>query len=327
MASNFDRRTLLSRASAVGVSMLASASAADAVVSDGHSDDGIALVHRTVTANGIRQHYVEAGAGPPVLLLHGFPETWFAWRKQIPVLARNYRVIVPDLRGYGDTEKPEVGYDKRTMANDALALMDSLGIKRAAILGHDRGARVATRFAKDHPDRIARLGIFDNIPTTVIFDTLSAKNVKGYWFFIFNQLSDGLPEALIAGKEEVWLRYFFRHWSYDPSCITDEEVAVYVKSYQQSGAVHGACMDYRAAAVDLEQDRVDATTKIACPTLVMWGRDFDLLDKNYDIAEIWRERASQVTAIGIDQCGHLSLEEKPDVVNRAVTAFLADWKG
>src|ERR1700689_4690308 len=114
------------------------------------------VTHHTARLNGITQHWVIAGDGPPVYLLHGFPETWFAWRKQIPVLAERYTVIAPDLRGYGDTEKPAFGYDKRTMANDLAALMDHLGHKRAAIVGHDRGARVGTRFAKDYRERIDR---------------------------------------------------------------------------------------------------------------------------------------------------------------------------
>lgn len=134
------------------------------------------LKHHTIEANGIKQHYVEAGDGPPVLLLHGFPQTWYAWRKQIPALSPRYRLIVPDLRGYGATAKPATGYDKRTMANDILALMQQLGIERAAIIGHDRGARVATRFAKDHPEALDRLGVFDNIPTRIIFERMDSES-------------------------------------------------------------------------------------------------------------------------------------------------------
>lgn len=122
------------------------------------------FVHHTVTANGIRQHYVEAGSGPPLILLHGFPLFWFQWRKMVPFLAQRFRVIAPDLRGYGSTEKPAGGYDKRTMANDIQALMETLGIERAAIASHDRGARVATRFAKDHLDATSHLVVMDNIP-------------------------------------------------------------------------------------------------------------------------------------------------------------------
>ena len=131
------------------------------------------VTHHTARLNGINQHWVSAGDGPPVYLLHGFPETWYAWRKQIPVLAERYTVIAPDLRGYGDTEKPACGYDKRTMANDLAALMDHLGHERAPILGHDRGARVGTRFAKDHRERIDRFVAMDNVPTRILMENPS----------------------------------------------------------------------------------------------------------------------------------------------------------
>lgn len=283
--------------------------------------------HGTVRANGIRQHYVEAGLGPPVIFLHGWPETSYAWRKQIPVLAPHYRVIMPDLRGYGDTEKPEIGYDKRNMAMDLKALMESLGIKRAAILGHDRGARVATRFAKDHPEMIERLGVFDNIPTRVIFHQMDAVKAKAHWFFIFNQVPEGLPEALIAGREEIWLRYLYSHWCFNPDALTDEEIAVYVRAYQQAGAVHGCCNDYRAGAVDVAQDEVDAEVKIACPTLALWGQDFELVGKMWDVEGIWKSMAINLTTVSIPDCGHLPHEEQPEEFNRAILDFLEPWRG
>src|ERR1700733_16265831 len=124
--------------------------------------------HRTVTANGIRQHYIDAGQGPAVVLLHGFPFTNFTWRHQIPELSKNYRVIAPDLRGYGETDKPVTGYDKRNMARDLRELMRSLEIPKIALVGHDRGARVATRFAKDHPEALDRLVVMDNVPTKIV---------------------------------------------------------------------------------------------------------------------------------------------------------------
>lgn len=164
------------------------------------------IKHHTVRVNDIKIHFVETGNGPPVFLLHGFPETWFAWRKQIPVLAQKYHVIAPDLRGYGDTEKPTAGYDKRTMAKDMQQLMQHLGLSKIAVVGHARGARVATRFAKDYPEATDRLVVLDNIPTRVIFDSMNAETARGHWFFIFNQVPD-LPEALIQGNEETWLRY------------------------------------------------------------------------------------------------------------------------
>ncbi len=184
--------------------------------------DGV--THQRAIVNGIKIHYVEAGHGSPVFLLHGFPETWFAWRKQIPVLSTNYRVIAPDLRGYGDTDKPQDGYDKRTMARDIYELMLSLGYTKIVLVGHDRGARVATRFAKDYPEAVDRLVVLDNIPTRVIYNSMNARIAYGHWFFIFNAVSD-LPETLISGREDIWLRFIFHRWCYNPEALDDEALA------------------------------------------------------------------------------------------------------
>lgn len=279
--------------------------------------------HHKARVNGIKMHYVEAGEGPPVILLHGFPETWFAWRHQIPALASRHRVIAPDLRGYGATEKPAAGYDKRTMARDIRELMQHLGIERAPIVGHDRGARVATRFAKDYPGAIEKLAVMDNIPTCVIFERMDARVARGHWWFLFNNAPD-LPEALIAGREEVWLRYILSHWCYDPELYTPEEIAVYVAAYSRPGALRGAFNDYRAAAEDVVQDQQDQQTLIACPTLALWGEEFESGGKMWDFREIWTRMAAQVEFVSIPECGHHPHEEKPEVVNRELLRFLGE---
>jgi pimeloyl-ACP methyl ester carboxylesterase len=287
--------------------------------------DGV--TQHTAQVNGIKQHWVSIGSGAPVYLLHGFPETWYAWRKQIPVLAERFRVIAPDLRGYGDTEKPAAGYDKRTMANDVLALMDHLGHEKIALVGHDRGARVGTRFAKDHRDRIDRFVAMDNIPTRVVAETYNATLARqGYWFFSFLGVPD-LPEALIAGREELWLTHFYRSWSYNPDMLSSEEIAVYVRAYQQPGAVRGSCMDYRAAPEDTAQDLEDADHLIDCPTLALWGADFEIVGKAYDVLDVWKGLARDVRGLAIPECGHLCQEEQPAVVNRELVQFLDGWAG
>jgi len=161
--------------------------------------------HNRVTVNGVKLHYVEQGTGPAVVLLHGFPESWYAWRYQIPALAEHFRVVVPDLRGYGASQKPAGGYDKKTMARDIRELMRHLQIEVAAIIGHDRGARVGLRFAKDYPEMTNCFAALDNIPTLTIFDRMNAAIARTHWFFLFNAVRD-LPEALINGREEIWLR-------------------------------------------------------------------------------------------------------------------------
>jgi haloacetate dehalogenase len=285
------------------------------------------VAHHTATVNGIRMHYVTAGEGPPVYLLHGFPETWFGWRKQIPVLAERFKVVAPDLRGYGASSKPATGYDKRTMANDIIALMDHLGHERIALVGHDRGARVSTRFAKDHPDRLDRLAILDNIPTRIVAETYDVAKARiGYWFFSFLGVPD-LPETLIAGKEEAFLTHFFRSWSYNPELFSPEEIAVYVDAYQQPGGIRGACSDYRAGAEDVAQDTKDVDKLIDCPVLTLWGADSEVIGKAYDVAEIWRGMATDLRAVPISECGHLCQEEQPERVNRELLAFLDGWTG
>jgi pimeloyl-ACP methyl ester carboxylesterase len=284
------------------------------------------IQHHTVHLSDLKMHHAEAGSGPPLVLLHGFPETWYCWRHQIPALSPRYRVIVPDLRGYGYTDKPASGYDKRTMANDIWELMQHCGISRCPIIGHDRGARVATRFVKDRPAAAERLVVMDNIPTRIIFERMDANIARGHWFFIFNNVPD-LPEALIAGREEIWLRYIFSTWCYNPLLFTNEEIATYVAAYSQPGALRGAFSDYRAGREDVAQDEEDKDTLIDCPTLVLWGKDFALGGKMWDFREVWHKMARNPQFVSIPQCGHLPHEERPEEVNRALLAFLETWKG
>jgi pimeloyl-ACP methyl ester carboxylesterase len=286
----------------------------------------IVSANHTLRANGIRQNYIDAGEGPPVVLLHGFPETNFAWRHQIPVLGELYRIIAPDLRGYGETDKPASGYDKRTMARDLAALLDALGIDRIALVGHDRGARVATRFAKDFPDRVDRLVVMDNVPTRIVARDLNAEIAKAYWFFLFHLIPD-LPETLIAGKEEQWLRWFFSDWAYDPAAISGEAFDTYVRAYRAPGAVRGAMADYRANAEDVAQDLADADVKIACPTLALWGADFGAVGRMFDMPKVWAEMAEDLRAVPIERCGHLPHEERPEAVNALLLEFLQGWQG
>lgn len=283
------------------------------------------ITHHTARLNGIRQHWVSVGQGPPVYLLHGFPETWFGWRKQIPALAEHYTVIAPDLRGYGATDKPATGYDKRTMAADVIALADHLCHRRIALVGHDRGARVATRFAKDHRDRLDRLVVMDNIPTLAIARNFNAAAARVGWFFIFLGIPD-LPEALIEGREEVFLTHLYRSWSYNPEIFTPDEIDVYVKNYQQPGAVRGSCADYRAMAEDVAQDIEDSDKSIDCPVLSIWGKDFDGATL-IDMEQTWRDMATDLRTRAVDRCGHLPHEEQPDVVNAELLSFLDGWSG
>ena len=233
-------------------------------------------------------------------------------------------MIAPDLRGYGETEKPAAGYDKRTMGRDIYELMRHCGYERAAIVGHDRGARVATRLVKDYPQAVARLVVMDNIPTRIIFERMDAEIARGHWFFIFNNVPD-LPEALITGREEIWLRFIFSSWCYNPELFTPEEMAVYVRAYSQPGALRGAFNDYRAGGEDVAQDEQDEDVLIDCPTLALWGEDFALGGKMWDFREVWHKMARNMSFFSIPQCGHLPHEERPDVVNQELLRFLQPY--
>jgi haloacetate dehalogenase len=285
-----------------------------------------AIRHHTLRANGIRQHYLDAGSGPVVVLLHGFPETSYAWRHQITVLAERYRVIAPDLRGYGETDKPAAGYDKRTMALDIVELLKALGISKIALVGHDRGARVATRFAKDHPAMVDRLVVMDNVPTRIVARSINSSTARAYWFFFFHLVPE-LPETLIAGREDLWLRHFYSDWCYNPLTISGDDFDTYVQAYRRPGAVRGAMADYRANGEDNAQDELDAETKIGCPVLSLWGANFEAVGQMFDMPAIWSEMASDVRTVAIEECGHLPHEEQPERVNELLLEFLEQWTG
>ncbi|MFM0553653.1 alpha/beta hydrolase [Paraburkholderia sediminicola] len=257
----------------------------------------VTVINHTRRVNGIRQHYLDAESGPVVVLLSGFPETGFTWRFQIPVVAKRFRLIAPDLRGYGETDKPSSGYDKRNMACDPAALLDELGIEKIALAGHGRGARVATRFARDHPNRLDGLVVLDNEPTRVVAQYMTAQVARPYWFFMFHLVPD-LPEAIV-GKESQWLRRFFSGWCYNPYAIDGAAFEMYVKAYKRPGAVRGAMPDYRANAEDLRQDLADANVKIRCPTKAIWGEDFYAIGGLFDVKSVLA-RDDRQSACGSD---------------------------
>jgi haloacetate dehalogenase len=284
------------------------------------------LTRHTVRVNGIRMHVAEAGKGPPVVLLHGYPETWYAWRNQWPNLAQDYHIIMPDLRGYGDSDKPDSGYDKRTMAEDVRQLVAHFGYDRISLIGHDRGARVATRFAKDHRQMVDRLAVLDNIPTRVVFNSTDARLARLYWFFYFQQVPH-LPEALIERREEIFLRHFYSTWCYNPAAIDELAIAEYVRAYSQPGSLRGALNDYRAGPLDLQQDVEDADDLIECPVLALWGADFELVGQAFDVIGVWKSMAKNVRGVAIPRCGHLPQEEQPERVNQELRDFLNGWRG
>jgi haloacetate dehalogenase len=276
----------------------------------------------TATVNGIRMHYRRAGDGPPVVLLHGWPQTWYCWRKVIGELAEDHTVIAPDLRGYGRTDKPRGGYDKRTMAADVSELVDRLGFERVAVVGHDRGARVGHRWALDNPEQVERFAALDIIPTRDMWRRIDAGIARAYWHWLFH-LQPDLPE-LLAGKDIAgYLGYFYERWTYQRAGLEPEAVAEYVRSFSAPGALRAGFDDYRASfPADAADDDADANAgrKLTMPVLAVWG-SAGLLG-TLPTLEIWQNYAENITGVELEECGHFLAEEQPDALLSHLRPFL-----
>jgi haloacetate dehalogenase len=254
------------------------------------------------------------GAGPPLLLLHGHPQTHVMWHRVAPNLAREFTVVAMDLRGYGESSKPPTTedhepYSKRAMARDAVAVMQRLGFERFAVAGHDRGGRVAYRLALDHPERVTRLATLDILPTYEHFARADMRFGLGYWHWFFLAQPYPLPESLIgADPERFFLGRPNRANVHAPEALDD-----YLRCYRDPATIHAACEDYRAAATyDYALDAADkrAGRRIAAPLLALWGARAQV-GSWYDVLAVWREWADDVRGGPID-AGHFLAEEAPD---------------
>ena len=266
------------------------------------------------------------GDGPPLLLLHGYPQTHAMWHKVAARLADDFTVVVTDLRGYGDSSKPETTadhspYSFRAMANDQVQVMASLGFDTFAVAGHDRGARTAHRMALDHSAKVSKLALLDIVPTLTLYETADQKAATSYYHWYFLIQDHDLPERMIGADPEFYLRKKTGHWSAG-ECFTEAAMAEYIRCFSNPATIHASCEDYRAAAsVDLEHDRNDraSETKINCPTLVLWGEK-GAMGQCYDVFETWQEKCSVVTGKGLP-CGHFLAEEAPDETYDAFIGF------
>jgi len=268
------------------------------------------------------------GSGPPVLLLHGYPETHMMWAKVAEGLARDFTVVAFDLRGYGGSTKPPSSDDHETsskcaMARDAIAVMRHLGFDHFDVAGHDRGGRVAYRLALDHPQAVRRLSILDIIPTGEVWARADRRFAMGYWHWPFLAQRHPLPETLIGADPE----YFFFKGQYPGAANTfgAEAYADYLAAVKQPSVVHAMCEDYRAGAgFDCQLDQADRTAgrKIACPVQILWGGK-GALAAWYDTLAIWREWADDVRGQSLD-CGHFIPEEKPAETLELLRAFFAE---
>jgi pimeloyl-ACP methyl ester carboxylesterase len=277
---------------------------------------------RTVDVDGVALQYLRAGTGPLVVLLHGWPQTSHCWRHVIPALAESHTVVAPDLRGYGGSAKPAAGYDKRTMAADLSGLIHGLGFADADVVGHDRGARVAHRWALDHPADIRKLALLDILPSREVLRGMTADSASTLWHWLFHRQPD-LPELLVGANVEAYLRHFLLRQSFDPAVFDDATIAEYVRAYSAPDALRASFDEYRAAFdVDPDHDERDAAAGrlVEQPLLVLWGRDGGL--GAAPVLETWRRYARDVRGQGLPSCKHYLPEERPEDTSRLLADFL-----
>jgi haloacetate dehalogenase len=278
-----------------------------------------------VRTTGAEINLVRGGEGPPVLLLHGWPQTLVQWHLVAPLLAERHTVICADLRGHGDSSKPDGGppaYSKRVMALDQVEMMEALGHSRFALVGHDRGARVGFRLALDHPDRVVALALLDIAPTLTVLASVD-KDVATriyHWFFLVQP--DGLPERLIAADTGFFLRWHLRHWSGGSDAFfAPAALAEYERCLSDPEAVRANGDDLRAlVSIDAEDDEADrGRRRIACPLLVLWGSRWI----GGDLVPPWLEWADDVRGRALD-AGHFLADEHPDETAAELLAFLEE---
>jgi haloacetate dehalogenase len=288
--------------------------------------DGFTLTRVEVPGGSIRLRH--GGSGPPLLLLHGNPQSHCIWHRVGPAMAQRFTVICPDLPGYGESHKPPVTpdhapYSKREMAKDIIAVMDHFGYQKFRLAGHDRGGRVAHRVALDYPDRIEQLATLDIIPTIEHFERADMDFALGYYHWFWFAQPHPFPEVLINAAPETW---FHHHTSRSPrpsELFHPEALADYLAAARRPENISGMCEDYRAAVgIDLVHDREsrDAGHKVRCPMLVLWGGKGSVA-KWYDAPAIWRQYCTETVIGGSVDCGHYLPEEAPEAVIDWFTRF------
>jgi haloacetate dehalogenase len=285
----------------------------------------LAFDRKTIHTSEAKINTFIGGKGTALLLLHGYPQNYFMWHKIAPLLAQDFTVVATDLRGYGDSSKPQgkedhSNYSKRIMAQDQVEVMSQLGYEEFYLVGHDRGARVAHRLTLDYPDKVKKLALLDILPTYHLYKNTDREFATAYyhWFFLIQPYP--FPERLIGANPEFFLHTCWQNWSKVKDAFTKEALAEYLRCFQAPATIHGTCEDYRAAAtIDLNHDRLDLTTKITCPLLVLWGKQ-GIMGQKYDVLGIWQGKATNISGFSLD-CGHFLPEEAPKSTYIALKEF------
>src|SRR5215203_2315080 len=280
--------------------------------------DNVTFSHNTASVNGIQLHYVIGGQGDPVVLLHGWPETWYAWHKVMPALAQNYTVIAPDLRGLGDSSKPPTGYDGKTLAEDIHQLVTQLGFNTIFLVGHDIGTQVAYSYAAAHPTEVKRLAVME-----LTIPGFAPAGRPPIWWAIFHQTPD-VPEALVEGKEMMYLSWFFHNLAYNPAAITQADINEYVSHYSAPGGMRAGFEHYRAFPQDAIQNQNYSKTKLTMPVLALGGSYIPVLGGNITMPSIiygMQQLAENVQGIKVPNSGHFIPEEQPQFVINQLSNF------
>ena len=281
---------------------------------------------QTVRTAGAAIHTLVGGQGPALLLLHGHPQTVACWHKVAPLLAQHYTVVLTDLRGYGDSSKPEGGerhaaYSKRAMAQDQVEVMRQLGFARFQVAGHDRGGRVVHRMLLDHPEVVERAALLDIAPTATMYAATDMNFAMRYvWWFFLTQPAP-LPETLIGANLDFYLQHHINKQNKTPGAITPQAYAEYRRCYTPE-TLHAVCEDYRASAsIDLEHDAADNDKRIQCPLLLLWGEQ-GVVGKTYDVLATWQEKTEPgLVEGGALPSGHYLPEESPEQMLQAFRRF------
>lgn len=276
---------------------------------------------RTTSVNGIRLHYVTGGQGEPIVLLAGWPETWYAWRKVMPVLAQHYTVIAVDMRGQGESDKPATGYDTKTVAADIHALVNQLGYQHILLMGHDVGTWVSYAYAAGYPDEVSQLVVLDAAIPGVTPEQafqLQRDNTK-WWQFVFNSLPD-LPEELTQGRERLFLSWFFQNKAANKGAISESDIDEYTRIYSAPGAMHAGFEYYRAVFDDIAQNKEYLKTKLKMPVLALGGEKAT----GTAMLETMQIAADNVSGGVVPNCGHYIAEESPDYLTQKVLSFFGN---
>lgn len=275
--------------------------------------------HYNTKVNNVNIHYVKGGKGEPLVLLHGYPQTWYAFRYIMPILAKYYTVIVPDLRGLGDSEKPESGYDTATIAEDIFQLISGLGYVSVRLLGHDFGANVAYAFAALHRNSVLKLALLDVgifLNSTLVDSPLVPRQGKSLWWFPF-QMTAELPEVLVEGREAAYISWFFKSSTYIKDAIGSKDLEEYVRCYSSPGGMRAGFNYYRRLLDDVDFNEEQIKIKLKIPVIAVGG-EYSFGSKVY---ESWKHAAECIKGEIIPNSGHYIAEEQPELLLNILIPF------